>query len=105
MKKIIPLLVLLAACHGNADFSKVKVGMHSKDVVSLVGEPGNKTPMMGVEWWSYDKDNKLIVMESDTVSRVVQDMKATQDSMKNIMSSFGQKMDSLKQTLDTTAQK
>ena len=105
MKKFIPLLFLLAACHKSGDFTKVKVGMHAKDVVSLVGEPSSKMPMMIVEWWNYKDDNKLIVMSGDTVMRVVQDMKATQDSMKNLATSFQGKMDSLKTSMDSAEKK
>lgn len=106
MKKFIPVMFLLAACHGNANFSKIKVGMHGKDVVALVGEPGKKNPVFGdIEWWTYNSDNKLLVMSGDTVQRVVLDMKATQDSIDKVMGEAQGKMDSLKKEMDNDAKK
>jgi len=60
--------------------------MPAKKVIELVGEPETKTPMFVVEWWNYPGENKLIVMSHDSVLRVVMDLKATQDSMKTLLS-------------------
>jgi len=95
------LLSILTACHQDKTkkFSQIKQGMSASNVVALVGEPEAKTSMFIVMWWNYPKDNKLIVMSHDTVIRVVMDLKATQDSMKTIGASMGQKMDSLSKSL------
>jgi hypothetical protein len=99
MKKFIPLLFLvITACHSeNANFTKIKTGMKSKDVISLVGEPESKTSMMVAEWWNYPKDNKIIVMANDTVTNVVMDLKAAGDSMK----SASDKLEKAMKSLDT----
>jgi outer membrane protein assembly factor BamE (lipoprotein component of BamABCDE complex) len=104
MKKFIPFLLLLAACHSNKKFDQVKVGMHSKDVVALVGDPESKQQMMTVEWWLYKSDNKMLIMSDDTVMRVVSNLSATQDSMKSALGKMDSIADSLKKdAADTTA--
>jgi len=104
MKKFIPILLLLAACHSNKKFDQVKVGMHSKDVVALVGEPESKNQMLMVEWWMYKSDNKMLVMSGDTVMRVVSNLSATQDSMKAALGKLNSFADSIKKAgADTTA--
>jgi len=100
LSTIAPLLCLLVtACHGDKtkSFNQIKPGMPAKDVVALVGEPETKTSVIIADWWNYSNDNKMIVMSHDTVVRVVMDLKASQDSMKNLSS----KMDSLGSALKT----
>jgi outer membrane protein assembly factor BamE (lipoprotein component of BamABCDE complex) len=91
MKKPILLSLLgLTACAGNSSkFSKLKTGMHTKQVVELVGEPESKNPIFTGEWWMYTKQNKMIVINNDTVVTVKQDLKASQDSMKNMLDTLG----------------
>lgn len=104
MKKFIPILLLLAACHSNKKFDQVKVGMHSKDVVALVGEPESKSQILTVEWWLYKSDNKMLIMSGDTVERVVNNLSATQDSMKSALGNLQNAVDSAKQAgADTSA--
>lgn len=104
MKKFIPILLLLAACHSGKKFDQVKVGMHTKDVVALVGEPESKTPMVTVEWWSYKGDDKMLIISGDTVERVVSNLSATQDSMKAALGNLQNTIDSVKKAgADTTA--
>jgi hypothetical protein len=70
MKKIAFLSVLFAltvSCKNEADFSKVKVGMKTQDLLTLVGEPNSKDeiPMAGT-YWNYD--THLVVVQSDTIN-------------------------------------
>jgi len=99
MKKSIGKLTLalsvslfLFSCSKSKPFSEIKVGMPAAKVTELVGQPEEKTPMMGFEWWVYKGDNKLVVMSPDTVMRVVPDLKAAQDSMKMTLDMFNDKM-------------
>ena len=85
----------MVACQNDQKFTQVKRGMHSDKVIALVGQPESKSPMFGVEWWSYTKQNKLIIMENDTVSVIKYDLKASQDSMKTLGDTIKQKLDSL----------
>lgn len=87
MKKmlLISFIVLgLAACTKKKPFESVKSGMNTAKVTELVGEPSQKMPMMIAEWWVYPEDNKMIIMVNDTVSKVVIDLKAVQDSMQSV---------------------
>ncbi|MGR3790686.1 hypothetical protein ACUXZJ_07220 [Flavobacterium sp. TN-1] len=68
MKKIIlTLSFILAVSCNKADFSKIKVGMATKEVVHLVGEPKEKQEiaLLGASYWIYDThivamvDNKV----------------------------------------------
>lgn len=63
--------------------------MHTKQVVELVGAPESKKPIFTGEWWMYTKQNKMIVIDNDTVVTVKQDLKASQDSMKNLLDTLG----------------
>jgi hypothetical protein len=106
MKNLVLLLLLLVtftACNKNqSKFGQIKPGMKSKEVIALVGDPTSKTPMFTVEWWSYQSDNKMIVISGDTVERVVMDMKATQDSMKNLGAGLQEAADSIKKAMSQT---
>ena len=93
-KSLLALSVSLSlfACSKAKPFNDIKVGMPATKVAELVGQPEEKTPMMGFEWWVYKGDNKLVVMSPDTVMRVVPDLKAAQDSMKMTLDMFNDKM-------------
>lgn len=72
MKKIlfITSLALFISCSKSADFSKMKVGMTTNDLINLLGEPEDKTDLFGAEIWMY-KDGKtghLITIINDTVA-------------------------------------
>ena len=96
MKKLISLLLILAACHSGQKFTQLKKGMTAKEVIAIVGEPASKVPVFGIEWWVYDKQNKLIVMSPDTVINVKLDMKGAQDSIRMIGHDIKLKMDSFR---------
>jgi len=104
MKKILTLFVAvlsLTACSKEKPFESLKVGMTGSKVIELVGEPDQKMPIFVAEWWTYQKDNKLIVMNSDTVVRVVLDLKSTQDSMKVAGQELQDLGDNMKKQLDS----
>lgn len=83
MKKLLILSLLgLSACNAGHDFNKVTLGMQSSQIIELVGEPETKSPILTGEWWIYNRDNKLIVLNNDTVVTIKYDLKASQDSMK-----------------------
>jgi hypothetical protein len=87
--------LFLCACGGHKDLTSVKRGMSGKEVVSILGEPTKKqSVMMGISWWRYS-DNTMVIMGSDTVVRVVPDVKASMDSMEKVLKKFDKAMDSL----------
>ncbi|MBB2150837.1 hypothetical protein [Pedobacter gandavensis] len=106
MKKtlLISLALLgLVACAKKKPFESIKSGMSTTKVAELVGEPEQKMPILIAEWWVYPKDNKMIIMVNDTVSKVIIDLKAVQDSMqsvtgdlKNLETQIKTQLDSLK---------
>lgn len=69
MKKglLLILLTLCVSCTKKLDFTKVKVGMTTKELTDLVGEPKQKQeiPIIG-SYWTYD--THLVVVQSDTVN-------------------------------------
>lgn len=61
--------MMITACTGKPDFSKVKDGMKSADVVKLVGVPNQRRNMNMAQWWLYtDKDSHVVVISADTVA-------------------------------------
>ncbi|MNJ91513.1 hypothetical protein D3C87_91650 [compost metagenome] len=87
MKNTLLILVAaigLTACYKTKSFDSISKGMTKDKVTELVGEPEEKMPMFVAEWWMYRKENKVVVMHSDTVLRVVKDLKSVQDSMKSL---------------------
>ena len=99
MKKTLLILVAaigLAACSKTKSFESVSKGMTKEKVTELVGEPEQKMPMFIAEWWMYPTDNKVIVMHSDTVLRVVMDLKSVQDSMKSMGTELQKLQDQMK---------
>lgn len=86
----------LTACAKTKSFESVSKGMSKDKVVELVGEPEEKMPMFIAEWWMYRTDNKAIVIHSDTVLRVVTDLKSIQDSMK----AMGDELQKLKEKME-----
>ncbi|MFI5154103.1 MAG: hypothetical protein ACHQET_12260 [Chitinophagales bacterium] len=61
-------LLVLAGCRGKQDFSVIKKGMKSSEVIQLVGTPMTRRSMQTSDWWLYNDPNKhIIVMGHDTV--------------------------------------
>jgi outer membrane protein assembly factor BamE (lipoprotein component of BamABCDE complex) len=101
MKKIYKLTVLsalmLAGCSAsNKNFDKVTRGMKKSEVIKLVSEPETKATFMGADRWTYASQNKAIIFSKDTVERVIRDLKANNDSIKNFLEKMGSPLDSAK---------
>jgi hypothetical protein len=77
------LIVLLTACT-TQDISDVEVGISSEEVMKIAGEPTEKVTMpLDIEWWIYEEDKVLLIMEQDTVSRVTS-QKEIEESLKEM---------------------
>ncbi|MBS1598552.1 MAG: hypothetical protein JST75_10040 [Bacteroidetes bacterium] len=93
MKKIFLLvLIAFAGCSEKRnDFTKIKIGMKTADVVKLVGVPPRKQPMGDSMWWLYtDPDKHMVIINNDTVAncttqkdamRIMDDALRTYDSL------------------------
>lgn len=104
MKKtlLIAIAILgIVACSQKKPFESVKSGMTTVKVAELVGEPEHKMPMLIAEWWLYPKDNKMIIMVNDTVSKVVLDLKSVQDSMQSVTGDLKSLENELKNQMDS----
>ena len=72
MKKILLLsiITIFLSCSKTANFDKLKVGMTSKEVIDLVGEPMEKTDFFGAEMWIYKVGDSghMVTISSDTIT-------------------------------------
>jgi hypothetical protein len=88
---VIVFIVGMAGCKGKPDFTSIKKGMKSADVVSMVGVPLRRQTMGEAQWWLYnDSGQHLVVIEHDTVANCM-----TQKEAMQIMSDALKKFDSL----------
>ena len=95
MKKLLLLSVvaMLFSCSKEADFTKIKVGMKSSEVIALVGEPKTKTETgIAGTWWSYD--THLVVIQNDTVNEF-----DTNENVKKRMEEVTKGLDDLNETV------
>jgi len=94
LKKIFFLIIIsiASACSLKKDeFSKIKTGMKSGDVVKLVGVPMRKQPMGVSTWWLYnDSEKHMVIINSDTVANCI-----TQKNAMRIMDDALRMYDSL----------
>jgi hypothetical protein len=84
IKKLIFIfaIVTLTAC-ASKDLSDVKEGMTSKEVLNIAGEPTEKVSMpLDIEWWIYKEQKVLLILDSDTVSKVTS-QKEIEESVKD----------------------
>ncbi|MFW5890376.1 MAG: hypothetical protein ACOCTO_03160 [Marinilabiliaceae bacterium] len=87
MKKKLFLLfagaLFLAACSSKG-ISDIENGMSAKEVTDIAGEPNDKVSMpLDIEWWVYEEDNVLLIMENDSVSRVTSE-KELEESLNDV---------------------
>jgi hypothetical protein len=84
MKKllVISAIALLTSC-ATKDISDLEEGMASKEVIDMAGEPTEKVEMpLEIEWWIYEEDKVLLILENDTVSKITSE-KEIEESLKN----------------------
>lgn len=95
MKKLLVILLLFLASCQNSDFSLIKKGMKSSEVIKLVGNPKEKMPMFICDWWKYnDKGKHIIIISKDTVTNIT-----TEAEFKKAMKDATLLIDSLQNTL------
>lgn len=62
---------LLAACgSADANFNRVDVGMTTKEVSAIMGEPQSKSGAMGAEQWVYQDKYVIQFLADKVVSKV-----------------------------------
>ncbi len=97
MKKLLVIfaIALLAAC-ATKDISDLKEGMASTEVIDIAGEPTEKVEMpLDIEWWIYEEDKVLLILENDTVSKVTS-QKEIEESLKD----FEKGMDDIQKEIE-----
>jgi hypothetical protein len=96
MKKVLLLAItiMLISCGNKADFTKVKVGMTSKQLIEAVGEPNQKQdlPFVG-SYWTYD--THLVVVQSDTVNEFL-----TNEDFKKRMEEVNKGLEELNKSIE-----
>ena len=102
MKKLFLLfaVVVFVAC-ATQDISDIEAGISSEDVISIAGEPTEKVSMpLDIEWWIYEEDNVLLILENDTVTRVTSE-KEIEESLKD----FEKGMDDIQKEVENLTNK
>ena len=68
-------------CGGKQNFSVIKKGMKSSEVIQKVGTPMTRRPMQTTDWWLYnDPEKHVIIIGHDTVINI-----STQEQASRIM--------------------
>ncbi|WP_291859479.1 hypothetical protein [Marinilabilia sp.] len=97
MKKLIVLVAIatLTAC-ATKDISDLEEGMASKEVIDIAGEPTEKVEMpLDIEWWIYEEDKVLLILENDTVSNVT-----SQEEIEESLKDFEKGMDQIQKEIE-----
>lgn len=97
MKKIVVLFAIVAftAC-ATKDISDLDEGMASKEVIDIAGEPTEKVEMpLDIEWWIYEEDKVLLILENDTVSKVT-----SQEEIEESLKDFEKGMDEIQKEIE-----
>ncbi len=97
MKKLIAFftIALLASC-ASKDISDLEKGLSSAEVLEIAGEPTEKVSMpLDIEWWIYEEDEVLLIMENDSISRITS-QKEIEESIKD----FDKGMDGIQKEVE-----
>jgi hypothetical protein len=97
MKKLVVLFAIatLTAC-ATKDISDLDEGMASKEVIDIAGEPTEKVEMpLDIEWWIYEEDKVLLILENDTVSKVT-----SQEEIEESLKDFEKGMDEIQKEIE-----
>ncbi len=97
MKKIVVLFAIgsFTAC-ATKDISDLDEGMASKEVIDIAGEPTEKVEMpLDIEWWIYEEDKVLLILENDTVSKVT-----SQEEIEESLKDFEKGMDEIQKEIE-----
>lgn len=91
---ILFLAVIVSACSENTkDFSSVKVGMTSLEVLEYAGEPNKKQDIGVADLWVYEQADRTVVFRQDTVYDIITSANARIDSVKMTLENVGDKIE------------
>ena len=96
MKKLLLTLCAFAfiACTKNLkDFSTVKAGMTSQQVLQITGEPDKRQNLGVASLWVYEKADRTVVFRNDTVFDIITSADARVDSIKTTLDNIGDKIE------------
>jgi len=80
-------LVISLGCGNKQDFSVIRKGMKSSEVIRMVGTPMTRRPMQTSDWWLYnDLEKHIIIIGHDTVINCTTQEKASKIMEENLRS-------------------
>jgi len=97
MKKLIAIFIvaLLASC-ASKDISDLEKGLSSAEVLEIAGEPTEKVSMpLDIEWWIYEEDKVLLILENDTITRVT-----SQEEIEESLKDFEKGLDDIQKEIE-----
>lgn len=87
-------VLLLASCSEKSkDFSSVRVGMTSEEVLQHAGEPTKKRDIAVANLWVYENANRTVVFRKDTVYDIITSADARLDSIEGSLDNLGDKIE------------
>ena len=88
------ILIMLAGCSQHPkDFSSVKIGMSSGEVLQNAGEPDKKQSIGVADLWTYTTADRTVVLRRDTVYDIITSANARVDSIKSSLETIGNKVE------------
>lgn len=87
-------LIIITGCSKHPkDFSSVKIGMESHNVLQNAGEPDKRQSIGVADLWTYIAADRTVVLRRDTVYTIVTSATARVDSIKYSMETIGDKVE------------
>jgi len=91
---LITFISIIFGCSRNSkDFSSVRVGMTSKEVLVHAGEPDKKNDLGIADLWIYERADRTVVFREDTVYDIITSADARIDSIKTSLDNLGDKIE------------
>lgn len=88
------ILIFLAGCSQQPkDFSSVKIGMSSREVLQNAGEPDKKQSIGVADLWTYTNADRTVVLRRDTVYDIITSANARVDSIKSSLETIGEQVE------------
>ena len=96
MKQLLATLCfcsLIACTEKVKEFSSVKEGMPSTQVLQYAGEPDRRQDLGVAKLWVYEKADRTVVLRNDTVFDIITSADARLDSIKTTLDNVGDKIE------------
>lgn len=91
---LVAAVLLLAFCsESSKDFSSVRIGMTTQEVLQNAGEPTKKRDIVVANLWIYENANRTVVFRKDTVYDIITSADARIDSIERSLDNLGDKIE------------